>query len=187
MSVIEKIVGAGLKAPTNDHMRNWEFVIVNEKSLRADVLGIISETAPRKSEDINRILDSWGMTDKDQRNMYFDAVPKQYAMLYNAGCLILPFFCCDDLLHPKSLSSLNGFASMWCCIENMLLAAAAEGIFGVTRIPQGNESQHIKDVIHHPDDYVMPCYIGLGYPKKDASILVQKKVTAKDKIHNERW
>jgi len=26
MGVVEKIIGAGSKAPTNDHMRNWELV-----------------------------------------------------------------------------------------------------------------------------------------------------------------
>jgi len=128
------------------------------------------------------------MTDLVRRGMYLDAVPKQYAMLYNAGCLILPFFRHkESLLQPKSLSSLNRFASIWCCIENILLAAAAKGIFGVTRIPLGNESEHIKNVIHHPDDYVLPCYLALGYPAKDAVINIQKESFAKDKMHINKW
>jgi len=188
MDIVEKIIDSGLKAPTNDHMRSWEFVIVNDKSARADVLNAIHQTTPTAKTEINNILDSWGMTDNVQRNMYLDAVPKQYAMLYNAGCLMLPFFRNEDpLLQPKTLSCLNGFASIWCCIENMLLAAAAEGIFGVTRIPCGHEPQHIKNVIRHPDDYVLPCYIGLGYPKKDAVINIQKEVSAKNKIHIDKW
>lgn len=28
---VKRILSAGLKAPTNDHMRNWEFVVVTEK------------------------------------------------------------------------------------------------------------------------------------------------------------
>lgn len=47
-------------------------------------------------------------------------------------------------MQPTSLSSLNEFASIWCCIENILLAAASEGIFGVTRIPMKEELEHIK-------------------------------------------
>lgn len=188
ISIIEKILDAGLKAPTNDHMRNWEFVVIQDKNVRADMLRIIPETAPSSQAEVSNMLDSWGMTDDKQRNMYLDAVPKQYAMLYNAGCLILPFFRCQgSLLQPKSLSSLNGFASIWCCIENMLLFAASEGIYGVTRIPQGNEAQHIKDVIHYPDEYVFPCYIGLGYPTKGAVHNKQKEISLKDKIHMNRW
>ena len=186
MAIIEKIINAGLKAPTNDHMRSWEFVVVNNKNKRAEILNILPKTYSKS--EVSEWLDSWGSNDNTQRDMYLDAVPKQYAMLYNAGCLILPFFREEDsLLQPKSLSSLNGFASIWCCIENILLAAAAEGIFGVTRIPMENESQHIQSVINHPDDYIMPCYIALGYPLKDTAIVKQKEVSPKEKIHMDIW
>ena len=85
------------------------------------------------------------------------------------------------------MSSLNAFAAIWCCIENMLIAAASEGILGVTRIPMPEESEHIKTVIGHPDDYVMPCYIALGYPAKNAPRPAQKTITLKDKIHFTTW
>ena len=188
MSIIEKILTAGLKAPTNDHMRNWDFVIVDDKDIRANILQPIKESRPTVKFDIIKTVESWGMKDKKQIDMYLDAVPKQYAMLYNAGCLILPFFRCGQgFLQPKTISSLNGFASIWCCIENMLIAAVAEGIFGVTRIPGGNESEHIKSVVQYPDDYMMPCYLALGYPAKDASVVVQKEFSAKDKMHINLW
>jgi len=184
MAIIEKIIGAGLKAPTNDHMRDWEFVVVN-KSKRAEILNILPKTYAKS--EVSEWLDSWS-EDNIQREMYLDAVPKQYAMLYNAGCLILPFFREDGtLLQPQSLSSLNSFASIWCCIENILLAAAAEGIFGVTRIPMEDEIQHIKNVINHPDDYVMPCYIALGYPSANATAPKQKEISVKNKIHMDIW
>ena len=149
---------------------------------------IIPETVPLTKEGTTEMLDLWELTDTVQREMYLNAIPKQQDMLYNSGCLILPFFeYKESLLQPETLSSLNEFASIWCCIENMLLAAVSEGIFGVTRIPMENESQHIKNVIGYPDDYILPCYIGLGYPAKDAIINVQKKTSAKDKIHINKW
>jgi len=184
MAIIEKIISAGLKAPTNDHMRDWEFIIVS-KSKRAEILNILPKTYAKS--EVSDWLDSWS-EDSVQREMYLDAVPKQYAMLYDAGCLILPFFREDDpLLQPKSLSSLNSFASIWCCIENILLAATAEGIFGVTRIPMEEEIQHIKNMTGHPDGYVMPCYIALGYPSANATAPKQKEISAKDKIHMDIW
>ena len=153
MDIIEKIIGAGLKAPTNDHMRRWEFVIVNDRNTRAEILKAVMEMT--SAADINRWLDSWGAADEAQRAMYIDAVPKQYAMLLNAGCLLLPFFRHEgSLLKPDSLSALNGFASIWCCIENILLAAAAEGIFGVARIPMGNEAAFIQKALGCPAGYV---------------------------------
>lgn len=184
-AIVERIIGVGLKAPTNNHLRQWEFVIVNDKAERSRVLDLQDMTDP---EDCDRMLDGFGMTDADQRGMYHIAMPKQFSMLYNAGCLILPFFKLrEPLLQPSCLSSLNEFASVWLCIENMLLAAAAEGVYGVTRIPMTEESEHIKKTVGHPDDYAMPCYIALGYPVKDAKVPVQKVVNPADRIHINRW
>lgn len=185
MEIIERIIGAGLKAPSNNHLRQWEFVIINDKKARAKVLRVENMTS---REECDRMLDGFGLTDEVQRNMFHEAMPRQFSMLYNAGCLILPFFWVrEPLLRPSSLSSLNDFASIWCCIENMLLAAAAEGVFGVTRIPMTEESEHIKTVIGHPEDYVMPCYIALGYPAVNAVKPAQKDIQVKAKIHINTW
>ena len=40
MGTIERIIDAGLKAPTNNHLRQWEFVIVNGKEERANLLRV---------------------------------------------------------------------------------------------------------------------------------------------------
>ena len=185
--IIKKILSAGLKAPTNNHLREWEFVIVNDKQQRANILDVQDLTDYNECE---KFMDNYGMTDSDQRGMYHIAMPKQFSMLYNSGCLILPFFRVKEpLLKPSCLSSLNDFASIWCCIENILLAATAEGIFGVTRIPLPNDKEweHLKNTINYPDDYVMPCYIALGYPSEDAKIPVQKKINIEDRIHINKW
>ena len=185
MGTIERIIDAGLKAPTNNHLRQWEFVIVNGKEERANLLRVENMTS---RDECEQMLDGFGMTDEVQRNMYREAMPRQFSMLYNAGCLTLPFFKIrEPLLQPSSLSSLNDFASIWCCIENMLLAAASEGLLGVTRIPMAEESEHIKTAVGHPENYVMPCYIALGYPAKNASVPAQKSICAKDKIHINIW
>jgi len=69
----------------------------------------------------------------------------------------------------------------------MLLAAVSEGVFGVTRIPMADESEQIKHVARHPDNYVFPCYIALGYPSQDAARTRHNKVSAKTKIHLNIW
>ena len=185
IGIIKKIISAGLKAPTNNHLREWEFVIVNDKKERLRILNLKDMTS---YEECEKMMDGFGMTDSDQRGMYHIAMPKQFSMLYNSGCLILPFFKLrDPLMHPTCLSSLNEFASIWCCVENFLLAAAAEGILGVTRIPMEEELEHIKKTINHPDNYTMPCYIALSYPKKDAKIPVQKQINVEDRIHINNW
>ena len=63
------------------------------------------------------------------------------------------------MLQPWTLGSLNEFASRWRYVENMLLAAAAEGISGVTGIPIENKPRHIKKCdIFGLSDYIIPIW-----------------------------
>ncbi len=184
--VIKRILSAGLKAPTNDHMRSWEFVVVTDKAVAAQILKKIPKKVSDKRLDF--IMQSWKMSDTVQQRMYIDAIPKQYQMLYNAGCLLLPFYKQKSaLLKPKALSSLNAFASIWCCIENILLAATTEGIGCALRIPLGSEAEHIREIVHHPAEYVLPCCIGIGYPAEDAAKPEQKEVSVEEKMHFNQW
>ena len=72
---------------------------------------------------------------------------------------------------------------MWCCVENILIAAASEGIFGVTRIPSESERETIKRVLNVPKDYEIPCYLALGYPKGTAARARQVKVSVEERMH----
>lgn len=45
MDIIKRILSAGLKAPTNNHLREWEFVIVNDKKERLSVLNLEDMTS----------------------------------------------------------------------------------------------------------------------------------------------
>lgn len=180
--LVKRILTAGLKAPTNDHMRNWEFVVIRDQQKIASVLHAIPQ---KRTGDLTK---SWHFSDECQQQMYADAVPKQYEMLSKSGCLILPFYKqSTPLLEPKSLESLNAFASVWCCIENILLAAAAEGLGAAIRIPTGKEPEHILEVLNHPKEYVIPCYIALGYPSPKAAVIQQKEYHLEDKIHIDKW
>ena len=177
-----RIIKAGLKAPSNNHLREWEFIIMDDEPRRIALLEKIPKNFSR--EQVETWLDSWNSSDPLQRNCYLDAVPKQYAMLLTAGCLILPFFRQDyPLLNPSKINDLNGFASIWCCIENMLITASAEGLYGVVRIPFPDEIPHIKEITGCPDNYEIPCYLALGYPEKNAAEVKQPDIKAEDHIH----
>lgn len=184
--LVRRIVAAGMEAPSNNHMREWHFVILQDKARRCELLDQVIKPVSKKGA--LGIINRWKLTDEFQREMYLDAIPKQYSMLVNAGCLILPFyFQYTPLLKPKTLSDLNSFASIWCCIENMLVAAASEGIFGVTRIPSESEGKMIRQFLNVPEGYEMPCYLALGDPGEDAKSAKQVEIILKEKIHIDTW
>lgn len=184
--VIERIIAAGVKAPTNDHMRDWEFIVIQDKSIVYRLINKIPEYI--SNEEIDAILQDWNLNDTCQQNAYKDAIPKQYQMLANASCVIVPLFQQKvDLLHPQNLSHLNGFASIWCCIENMLLAITAEDYTSALRIPLGDEGEWARKVLNFPENYLMPCFIAVGKASDTATIVEQKGCSVTEKIHKNMW
>lgn len=183
---LEEIIEAGFKAPSNDHLRRWEVVVVRDAATKNDLVRTISNA--RTVDDAVRIVSGSGMSDEDQKNMYIDAIPLQHRMLVSSSALVLPFFFQPkDLLRPAELSDLNYFSSIWCFIENMLIAASDRGIYGVTRIPTEEERAYVKERVGAPAEYDFPCYLSLGYESETANAFKQKRIDGKDHIHIDRW
>jgi nitroreductase len=183
---LTSILEAGLHAPSNDHMRKWEYVVIDDLEKRLLLIEKIAKE--RTTDEAIEIVDRVGYKDEEQRKMYIDAIPLQRKMLLTASALVLPFFYQrSELLKPKSLSDFNYFASVWCSIENILIAASSYNIQGVTRIPSEEERNHIKKVLNIHTEYELPCYIALGYPEEDNSVFKQVNIDITDHIHINSW
>lgn len=182
--ILEKIINAGLQAPTHDHLRNWEFVILQDKKDKEAALQFIKKGVEPQLEILKQIL----VEGTAQQKMYAIAMPRQYSMLMNASHIILPFFKSNSgVMNPTSVSSLNPLSSIWCVIENIFLAATAEGLACSMRIPVGEEGLKVAKVVGAPQDYLLPCYIGLGYPAEDKPLVEQVEYSAKQKMHFGKW
>lgn len=183
---VESIITAGLKAPTNDHLKDWHFIIVKDRDVVAKLLELIPKSFSDK--DMDNLIKDWNLSDKCQQEMYRNAVPKQNRMLSEASFIIVPLLKQKvDILKPESLSYLNGFASIWCCIENIFLASVAEGLGCNLRIPLGNEGEWTRKILGYPEEYIMPCFIGVGKPAENIKYPKQKEIDIKSRIHNNVW
>lgn len=183
---LERIISAGLKAPTNDHMRDWHYIVLQDRDTVVRLLQVIPNGI--SNDDMEQLLRDWSLSDPEQQAAYRNAVPKQHRMLLDASAVVIPLLKQKtDILHPENLSHLNGFASIWCSIENIFLAATAEGYACTLRIPLGGEAGYAKKVLGFPDDYLMPCFIGIGRPKPDAPAIKQKDIRTQDRIHWNKW
>ena len=183
--VIERIISAGMKAPTNDHMRDWHFVVIKDKSVVNKLLCIIPEYT---DDDASAAIRDWNINEACQQTAYRNAIPKQHRMLAEASCVIVPLFLQKtDIMHPDTLSHLNGFASIWCCIENMLLAAVAENLACTLRIPLSNEGAWSQEVLGYPKEYLAPCFIAVGKPRESAQRAKQLDYSLSERIHYDNW
>ena len=185
--VLERILSAAFKAPTNDHLRQFEFVVVRGRERIARLVAPVSgNTAAIQQSGLDAASDTM---DADERAMFVDALPKQQRMLMQSDCLVLPFFRQKDcpLCRPADQSSLNYFASAWAAVENILLAATAEGLACAFRIPIGDESEHVKRIVGAPDDYEFTCFLAIGHADEHAHRCKQKEIRTADRIHRNVW
>lgn len=183
---LHRVITAAFKAPTNDHLRQLEFVVIRDRQRIAEVISPLAKNMAAFKELVAEVDESG---DRDKMAMFADALPKQQRMLMQSGLLILPFYrqLTTPLLQPTEQSSLNYFASAWCALENMLLAATAEGLGTVFHIPVSDEAEQIKRIVHAPDGYEFLCLLTMGYPAPDAFLPRQKEIDVEGRIHVGGW
>ena len=63
--VLNRILAAGLKAPSYDHARDWHFVVIREESRIADVLAAVGKKAEWQME----VVRNWTTATDKQREM----------------------------------------------------------------------------------------------------------------------
>ena len=165
--VLEKILSAAFKAPTNDHLRQFEFIVVRGRENIARLVAPVTENT-RNIQQAG--LEAAEAMDEDERAMFVDALPKQRRMLIETD-----------------QSSLNYFASAWAAVENILLAATAEGLSCAFRIPIGNEPEHVKRLVGAPEEYEFTCFLAVGYAAENAHVCRQKEIRTADRIHRNAW
>lgn len=177
-----RILDAGLAAPTNNHMRDWEYIVLQSEEEKDNALQYVKHWAEIQGE--NKALSG----ERPEQKMYQYAMPRQYTMLKDAPYVIIPLFKAGEgLFRATAVNGLNLFASIWCVIENIFLAASAEGLACSLRIPVGSEGKDVCKVLGVPEGYMMACYIGVGVPADDVQPLEQYTYTAEDKMHRGHW
>jgi nitroreductase len=181
---LNRILKAGMKAPSHNHMREWHFVFLKDPAKRQTVLELgdaFSRTPDRKflDETLGKITNHY------QREVYSYSVPLQERMLLTAPeILIVCFRMAKPLSECETLFELNNFASVWLVVENILLAMAAEGLYGVTMVPF--RTAGLKKLLGIPGDYEIATFIPIGYPKKELSIK-QVEINLEERIHINKW
>lgn len=175
--VLERVLDAGLKAPSSNHQRRWELLALTDKAAIMDLAKLI-RPYPCRIQDPKT----------PQQEMFKIAYPRQRSMVEESACVILPFFKQKyPMTEDKNGYGLMDYGATWALVENMLLAATAEGLGSVVHIPVKKEPEQIKELLHLPDGWYLPTLVILGYASPDAEIPSQVKATVENKVHWNKW
>lgn len=182
LCLIQKALKAGLMAPTFNHLKQWDFILVADKRVRLQLVGTEDMTA----EVTEELKQAFAKADPLSREMYLDAIPKQKKMLMEAPELLAVVYKPKtQVVDSKRVYDLNCLASVWCCIENFLLSLAEDDLYGVTFIPQNTAA--VKQILGVPKELEVAALIPFGYKSQTAKLPFQKEIHLEDKLHFNRW
>jgi hypothetical protein len=124
--------------------------------------------------------------DTAARDMYLYAIPRQKRMILTApGLICVVYKPKTQIKDSMRVYDLNCLASVWCCIENILLSFAEDDVFGVTFIPQNTPK--VKEVLGIPAVLEVAALIPFGYKAENAVEIPQKEVSLAERKHIDKF
>lgn len=180
-AAIERIIEAGMKAPSWDHYRSWQFIVLRTREEKERAFAYAKRVVQRF--DARRYE---GRTLDLAQQMYAYAMPRQHTMLVECPYVIVPLFRCSKL-NAEWVSKLNPLATAWCVAENIMLATVNEGLGYSLRIPLNREHDAVLETLGVPKGWMTPCFIGVGHPKPDERLPEQYGTSPEGHIHLGAW
>lgn len=183
---IKRILEAGNKAPTWNHNRNWNYIILKTDEEKEYAFEYAKKIADKfDTEKYLNVPRPYPIT--LGQKMYAHAMPRQFTMLKDAPYVVIPVFKSKEINGGKGVSSLNPFSTIWCVIENIFLAATAEGLSCSMRIPLNEEHDIVKAKLKVPPTYMIPVFIGIGYADPNEKELEQQYPEIEKQLHFGKW
>ena len=182
---VKRILEAGNRAPTWNHNRNWSYIVLRTEEEKAYAFEHAKKIAEKFDAEKYLNAPRPYPTTLAQK-MYAYAMPRQYTMLKDAPYVIIPVFKSKEL-NGEYVSKLNPFSTIWCVIENIFLAATAEGTACSMRIPLNEEHDIVKAKLKVPPTYMIPAFIGIGYADPNEKELEQNVANLEKQLHFGKW
>ena len=180
--IVNSALQAGLHAPSYNHLKQWDFILVKDPKARL----ALTYTEEMTEEITDEIKQAFEGHESIAKEMYLDAIPKQKRMILTAPeLLVVVYKPKTQVSDSKRVYDLNCLASVWCCIENVLLSLAEKDAFGVTFIPKN--TPEVKKILGIPQELEVAAIIPFGHKAPDAKTVSQKEIVLKDRIHINKW
>jgi len=151
---IKRIIDAGTKAPSPGNNQCWEFVVVDDPELK-DKIGemkyVLSRGNKQREEPVS--------PEKEE-----DA-SGQKSCITNSSLILIYY----DTGTMGKLGTRTNAAAAWSCIENMLLAATAEGMASKITSYWGEMPDAIARLVNAPENMELAAAISVGVAAEEPS------------------
>lgn len=176
--VIERVIQAATWAPSGSNLQPWGFVVIRDAERRELIAEAIRESFKQFS---GRLPDPDEIEDATQRRMIRGAV-NLFGNFAAAPVLIIPCLVAAQSPAPEGL--LAG-SSIYPSIQNLMLAARAEGLGTVLTTPQDGIMETLRSEIGIPEEAAPVAIIPMGWPDVNFGPVTRRPL--EEFLHWERW
>lgn len=155
-AVIERLIFAATRAASGSNLQPWAFVIVTDERKRKT----IAEALKSLFEARGALVDPSTIEDPVRRRM-MQGVVGLFSNFAQAPVTIIP--CLVNATSPAPDGLVAG-SSIYPSVQNLLLAARAEGLGTVMTTPQAGIMDTLRSELGIPAEATPVAVIPLGYP-----------------------
>jgi len=164
---VRKLLLAGVKAPSGSNVQPWEFILIDDPK-------IIEQIAEYKyQQTLKMAIDEIILKHPEVLEQIYQQTLKrplspQFAIRQkNAyrNCAVIAV--CNKKGHGigrKPWMNIENIASTWMCIENMALAATADGLGFQISILREEHKIAVEKLLGIPEDYELATMVLMGVP-----------------------
>ncbi len=153
---IRKIIDAATRAPSGSNRQPWGFVVVRDDAKREAIA-----EALRESFQSRGVFGNTDAIEDPVRRRMMKGAMELFGNFAAAPVLIVP--CLVSVQSPAPEGLLAG-SSIYPSVQNLLLAARAEGLGTVMTTPQAGIIDTLRIELRIPDHATPVAMIPLGYP-----------------------
>ena len=161
---LRKLLLAGVKAPSGSNVQPWEFIIIDDSK-------IIEQIAEHKyQQSLKMRIDQMVLDDpsiiEQICEQTLEPLPSQRTMGQKNSYLNSTVVAvCNKKGHGigrKPWMNIENIASTWMCIENMALAATADGLGVQISILREEHKIAVEKLLGIPEDYELATMVLIG-------------------------
>ena len=161
--VVRKLIETACLAPSAGNYQNWHFIIVEDAQKKRRLAEICTKFSRLAWKDFSKntaklVAGRGGTWDKS----------------YMTKLSVLIVVCYETI--GKTVQDSNAHASAWCAIENLLLAATAEGLSACVYNLWKREINPMRKLFKIPKNYKIAAIIQAGYPAETPEQPPKKKL-----------
>lgn len=186
--VLDRVLQAAVWAPSGGNRQPWRVIVVRDRQVKQALSDLyVEEWATYVDFNLAKV--------PDQSPETLERVRRQFDTggALAAGLAEVPVVCV--FVHDPSMLYVTdaglgrhpvvGGASLYPAVQNLLLAARAEGLGGVITTLLCRRETEMREVLSLPNEWAVHAVVPLGYPQGRHGPL--RRAPLDEMVHRDRW